>query len=225
MERYQHLAICVHNNFSGCFLSQDRRCSVRLGELSALLPVLQHTFLNFSRHVNQDLVFHGYEVRLLHLLNSKGYSQYMVPLLTSSLAQLRGKSKARFVETAFKAIREHYSLKPVLTVAQFLDRVSGLWLGCHILCRASQLVLVPTLSCLQGFAERKVMLLHDLICKCVSFHNEAVRLQRIANATFQVACSRVECSMHNFAQLVGVDPYRMITLSPAGKQESRCLPG
>ena len=84
VERYQHLAICVHNYFSTCFLSQDRHCSVRLGEFSALLPVLQHTFLNFSRHVNQDLVFHGYEVRLLQLLYSKLYSQCLFPLLISA---------------------------------------------------------------------------------------------------------------------------------------------
>ena len=37
--------------------------------------------------------------------------------------QLRGKADARFVELCFKAIREHYHMKTVLTVAQFLDRV------------------------------------------------------------------------------------------------------
>ena len=34
---------------------------------------------------------------------------------------------------------------------------------------------------MQGFAERKVMLVRDLICHCVKLHNEAVRMHRVAH--------------------------------------------
>lgn len=40
-----------------------------------------------------------------------------------------------------------------------------------------------TLGNLQGFAERKLMLLSDVIAYCKSFHNAAVRRARLAAAS------------------------------------------
>ena len=34
---------------------------LRLGDFRAVLPIVQHSLLSFSRHVSEDLVSHGYE--------------------------------------------------------------------------------------------------------------------------------------------------------------------
>ena len=58
-----------------------------------------------------------------------------------SLLQLQSKTDARFVECAFKALREIFGLRPVLTVSRFLEQASWLasfscklgqafWQGC-----------------------------------------------------------------------------------------------
>jgi hypothetical protein len=44
--------------------------------------------------------------------------------------QLRGKTDARFVETAFKLLREEFRIKPGMTVKQFLEEVGVLLSAC-----------------------------------------------------------------------------------------------
>ncbi|KAK9810129.1 hypothetical protein WJX72_005236 [[Myrmecia] bisecta] len=102
---------------------------IRLGDPVALLPLLNYVLVKFSRHVAQAIVSNGYE--------------------------LHGKTDARFVECAFKVMRELFNLRPVLTPAQFLE---------------------------QGFAERKVLLLSSLIQYCKTEHTAAVRKVRLAAA-------------------------------------------
>ena len=47
--------------------------------------------------------------------------------------QLRGKTTKRFVDLAFKALREHYGMRTVLTAAQFRERVSlSAWLKARV---------------------------------------------------------------------------------------------
>ena len=87
--------------------------AARQGSPMALLPALHYAMLGFSRHVTSSLVEAGHD--------------------------LRAKSDARFVENAWRALREAFGYNPALTVSQFLS---------------------------PGFAERKLMLLHDAIELC-----------------------------------------------------------
>ena len=47
-------------------------------------------------------------------------------------------------------------------------------------------------ECLQGFAERKLLLLSDVIAYCKSFHNAAVRRARLAAASASTKASQVD---------------------------------
>jgi hypothetical protein len=91
----------------------------------ALLPALHYALLGFSRHVTSSLVDAGHD--------------------------LQAKSDARFVENAWRALREAFGYNPALTVSQFLS---------------------------PGFAERKLMLLHDAVELCKRKHNEHARRKR-----------------------------------------------
>lgn len=67
-----------------------------MGDVAALLPLLHHALLGYSKAVAEKLLEKGYE--------------------------LHGKSDMRFVETAFKALRELFDYRPSLTPAQFLQK-------------------------------------------------------------------------------------------------------
>ncbi|KAL6745505.1 Centrosomal spindle body, CEP44-domain-containing protein, partial [Haematococcus lacustris] len=100
---------------------------LRLGDPVALLPLLHFVLLKFSRHVAQCIHKAGYE--------------------------LQGKTDAKFVEGAFRLMRDAFSIKTVLTAAHFLE---------------------------QGFAERKLLLLCDVIQCCKKIHNDEIRKERLA---------------------------------------------
>ena len=99
--------------------------AAREGNPMALLPALHYALLGFSRHVTSSLVDAGHD--------------------------LQAKSDARFVENAWRALREAFGYNPALTVSQFLS---------------------------PGFAERKLMLLHDAVELCKRKHNEHARRKR-----------------------------------------------
>ena len=99
--------------------------AARQGSPMALLPALHYAMLGFSRHVTSSLSEAGHD--------------------------LRAKSDARFVENAWRALREEFGYNPALTPQQFLS---------------------------PGFAERKLMLLFDAIELCKRRHNEHARAQR-----------------------------------------------
>lgn len=67
--------------------------------------------------------------------------------------QLQGKTDQRFVETAWKFARDVLGIKTVLTPAQFLS---------------------------EGYAERKLLLLRQVIRACKDHHNAAARKERLA---------------------------------------------
>jgi hypothetical protein len=99
--------------------------AAREGNPMALLPALHYALLGFSRHVTSSLVDAGHD--------------------------LQAKSDARFVENAWRALREAFGYNPALSPSQFLS---------------------------PGFAERKLMLLHDAIELCKRRHNEHARKKR-----------------------------------------------
>ena len=108
--------------------------AARQGSPMALLPALHYAMLGFSRHVTSSLSEAGHD--------------------------LRAKSDARFVENAWRALREEFGYNPALTPQQFLS---------------------------PGFAERKLMLLFDAIELCKRRHNEHARAQRGREAAAAVA--------------------------------------
>lgn len=122
---------------------------VRLGVTGALLPVLNYALTKFSRHVAQALISAGFEVCGCFLAaaanctccptlpTGSGCAADTVlriqccacrssccPILRChvSLLQLQSKTDARFAECAFKALRDIFGLRPVLTVPQFLEQ-------------------------------------------------------------------------------------------------------
>ena len=97
----------------------------REGSPMALLPALHYAMLGFSRHVTRSLSDEGHD--------------------------LQAKSDARFVENAWRALREAFGYNPALSPSQFLS---------------------------PGFAERKLMLLHDAVELCKRRHNEHARRKR-----------------------------------------------
>ncbi|MEW5310645.1 MAG: hypothetical protein WDW38_002423 [Sanguina aurantia] len=109
------------------FVAEVDDVGVRLGDPVALLPLLNHSLLKFSRHVAKHITQCGFE--------------------------LSGKTDQRFVEAAFKLFRDHLNVKTALTPAHFLN---------------------------QGYAERKVLLLCDVVGVCKKLHNEGVRKERLA---------------------------------------------
>ncbi|GAB4823677.1 hypothetical protein N2152v2_010723 [Parachlorella kessleri] len=96
------------------------------GDAAELLPVLSFALLRFSRHV--ALLCQDY--------------------------QLHGKTDQRFVDAAWKFLRDGLGLpKLALTPTQFLS---------------------------EGFAERKLLLLRQIIRACKDHHNAAARKDRLA---------------------------------------------
>ena len=104
------------------------------GSPMALLPALHYAMLGFSRHVTRSLSDEGHD--------------------------LQAKSDSRFVENAWKALRESFHYNPTLTPTQFLS---------------------------PGFAERKLLLLADAIELCKRRHNEHARAARAADVKAVVA--------------------------------------
>lgn len=158
------------------------------------------------------------------------------------LLQLQGKTDQRFVEGAFRYLRDNLNVRTVLSPAQFLEPVSrstSLWTGVarprpqcaaawwprpgHVAAAGSvRRVRVwylqvsgprggvdhpppfaPDLTgrtaCVyvQGFAERKVLLVCDAIQACKKIHNDEVRKERLAalRPGKQVGCATLRgCS-------------------------------
>ena len=105
-------------------------------------------------------------------------------------AQLMGKTDQRFVENSFKLFRDCLGIRTVLTASQFLGQVGdrgaegdqqyrgahkGFVHACDALCLTS-----PSGSYHQGFAERKILLICEVISACKKIHNDEIRKERLA---------------------------------------------
>eukprot|EP00053_Salpingoeca_punica_P000543 m.29168 g.29168 ORF g.29168 m.29168 type:complete len:543 (-) comp10393_c0_seq2:154-1782(-) len=95
---------------------------VAAGQPQAFLPLLHHALLCFSRELAQTLVSRGHK--------------------------LFGKTDLRFVEAAYKALRDEYAYVPRITKEQFFNA---------------------------GFAEQKILFLTDVARLCEAKHAELVR--------------------------------------------------
>lgn len=151
-----------------------RACRLRLGDPLAVLPLLNHVLLKYSKHVTKWILDHGIEVG--RSPPARGAcctrrSPASRPMRRSAAAlpppsrprlpwaactlQLHGKTDQRFVEHAFKLFRDTMGLRPVITPAQFLEH---------------------------GYAERKVLLLCEAIDAARRIHTQLARQQRLAAA-------------------------------------------
>ncbi|KAG2435127.1 hypothetical protein HXX76_007212 [Chlamydomonas incerta] len=97
----------------------------------------------------------GDPVALLPLLSFTllKFSRHVARYIVRNGFELAGKTDQRFVETSFRLLRDLLNVRTVLTPAQFFE---------------------------QGFAERKVLLLCDVITVCKKLHNDEVRHERLA---------------------------------------------
>jgi hypothetical protein len=109
------------------------------GDPAALLPLLHHALLRYSRHVARRLVESGLEVKM----NKQHTHKHQAPPTTTTTTthnqkhttqqrtntttqhQLHGKTDARFVEGAFRAAREVLGVRTALRHQQFLEQVRG----------------------------------------------------------------------------------------------------
>ncbi|KAG2501080.1 hypothetical protein HYH03_000898 [Edaphochlamys debaryana] len=110
----------------------------------------------------------GDPVALLPLLSFAllKFSRHVARFIVRSGFELAGKTDQRFVESSFRLFRDVLNVRTVVTPAQFFE---------------------------QGFAERKVILLCDVIAVCKKVHNDEVRQERLAalKATRQPAQEHV----------------------------------
>ncbi|GIL45501.1 hypothetical protein Vafri_2721 [Volvox africanus] len=96
----------------------------------------------------------GDPVALLPLFNFTllKFSRHVARFIVRHGFELAGKTDQRFVESCFKLFRDVLNVRTVLTPAQFFEH---------------------------GYAERKVLLLCDVIAVCKKLHNEEVRQERL----------------------------------------------
>lgn len=98
--------------------------SLRLGDPSAFLPILNFVLLEYSPLVSLDLKKHGFEVRThCFILFASCVDCENFPAYWGMQVQLRGKTDARFIEAAFRVFREYFRIKLVLSPHQFLEQV------------------------------------------------------------------------------------------------------
>ncbi|GFR40196.1 hypothetical protein Agub_g756 [Astrephomene gubernaculifera] len=81
------------------------------------------------------------------------FSRLVARFIVRNGFELAGKTDQRFIEASFKLFRDVLNVRTVLTPVQFFEH---------------------------GFAERKVLLLCDVIAVCKKLHNDEVRHERLA---------------------------------------------
>ena len=81
-----------------------------------------------------------------------GYSRPLATRIVEKGYELAGKPDLRFAEAAFKLLREVFEYRPPLTPTQFLQR---------------------------GYAERKLLLVHEVASRCLEWHARAVRRAKL----------------------------------------------
>ena len=142
--------------------------AAREGNPMALLPALHYALLGFSRHVTSSLVDAGHD--------------------------LQAKSDARFVENAWRALREAFGYNPALSPSQFLS---------------------------PGFAERKLMLLHDAVELCKRRHNEHARRKRAEETAAAVNREGVPRVARAVAEKRGAEAREGRDAETAGRNRAR----
>ena len=142
--------------------------AAREGDPMALLPALHYALLGFSRHVTNSLGEAGHD--------------------------LQAKSDARFVEGAWRALREEFGYNPALTPQRFLS---------------------------PGFAERKLMLLHDTIELCKRRHNEHARRKRAEETAAAVNREGVPRVARAVAEKRGAEAREGRDAETAGRNRAR----
>eukprot|EP00879_Flechtneria_rotunda_P028236 GHRR01030327.1.p1 GENE.GHRR01030327.1~~GHRR01030327.1.p1 ORF type:complete len:202 (+),score=67.28 GHRR01030327.1:189-794(+) len=121
------------------------------GKIAQLQRVLKH--LKYPTSVDTIGLTLGDPLAVLHILNFVllKYSRHVAAYTLSMGVQLQGKTDEGFVKAALRLFREHMGLKVVLTSGQFLE---------------------------QGFAERKLLLLYDVVKACRELHLAGVKQER-----------------------------------------------
>ena len=142
--------------------------AAREGDPMALLPALHYALLGFSRHVTSSLIDAGHD--------------------------LQAKSDARFVENAWRALREAFGYNPALSPSQFLS---------------------------PGFAERKLMLLHDAVELCKRRHNEHARRKRAEETAAAVNREGVPRVARAVAEKRGAEAREGRDAETAGRNRAR----
>lgn len=99
-------------------------------------------------------------------------------ILSTACPQLQGKTDQKFVENSFRLFRDCFNIKTVLTPANFLEQVS--LLPAHKKYRAPWPPFLLHTCAMQGFAERKLLLVSDVIQACKKIHNDEIRKERLA---------------------------------------------
>ncbi|GIL72177.1 hypothetical protein Vretimale_340 [Volvox reticuliferus] len=123
------------------------------GNLQRLLRELRA--IKYPADVDEVGLRLGDPVALLPLFNFTllKFSRHVARFIVQHGFELAGKTDQRFVESCFKLFRDVLNVRTVLTPAQFFEH---------------------------GYAERKVLLLCDIIAVCKKLHNEEVRQERLA---------------------------------------------
>ncbi len=110
------------------------------------------------------------------------------------MLQLQGKTDQKFVEASFRLFRDCFNIRTVLTPANFLEQARNPHCARthhrtrHIACGVEQqqgpLARVQRPSArnaaAQGFAERKLMLVSEVVQCCKKIHNDETRKERLA---------------------------------------------
>jgi hypothetical protein len=167
--------------------------------------------LKYSKHVLQAINKAGFEVcaRQQAAAACAG-SGRLAHLRPPAAPQLQGKTDQRFVEASFRLARDCLGIRTVLTPALFLEQArrrrrrgaparlllgrciqapasASAWHGTPLARRRADSAAPPTRPPLppptaQGYAERKILLLCDVIHACRRIHSDAARRERLSLA-------------------------------------------
>ncbi|KAI5083078.1 hypothetical protein GOP47_0002821 [Adiantum capillus-veneris] len=139
--------------------------------------------IGYPHPVDMNGLREGNTASILPLLHYAllGYSRHVSRYLSENGYALFAKSDSRFVEYTLKYLREEYAYRCPLTVAQIFSR---------------------------GFAERKILLVYDVIQVCKRKHSELVKQARQAQQARKIV--RRDATMCNIVK--NVDATTMDTL-------------
>eukprot|EP00899_Mesostigma_viride_P012912 jgi/Mesvir1/21621/Mv04044-RA.1 len=122
------------------------------GDLSGNLERLIHELqrIHYPGKVDKNGLLSGSPVALLPIIHYAflSYSKYLAQFLSSKGYEIMAKNDQRFMESVLKLLREQFSYICPLSATQILS---------------------------PHFAERKILILHDILVMCREWHRNAVR--------------------------------------------------
>ena len=159
-------------------LDRQRGMAVRLassatGDLANNVDRLRHELQQskYAGNINARAWRQGDPADLLPLIHFAllGYSKHVHDALAAKGYDLFAKTDVRFLEVVYKLLRQEFGYQPQLRVEQFFA---------------------------EGFAERKVILAHDILKLCQRYHSDLQRELRLAQA--RATASRGSASPPSF---------------------------